>query len=123
HQVETEFVIGISRYPTADLRRAPAGLEQNIERQHHNKQGNQKIDEQLSNKFHGLPSRETHIKELCTIYAQCSRREWCKEMSRQALTACRDDDQFFSGGKTRFRTIAVIPPAAIPEESRFFTQS
>ena len=58
HLVETEFVIGIHRHPAADLSRAPAGLEQNIERQYHNEQGYQKIDEQLSNKFHGLPSRK-----------------------------------------------------------------
>ena len=39
HLVETEFVVGIYRYPAADLSRTPAGLEQNIERQHHNEQG------------------------------------------------------------------------------------
>ena len=33
HLVETEFVVGIHRNPAADLRRAPTGLEQNIERQ------------------------------------------------------------------------------------------
>ncbi len=29
----------------------------------------------------------------------------------------------FSGGRIRFSTIAVMPPAAIPDESRFFTHS
>ena len=99
HQVKVELVIGIHRDPATDLRCAPAGLEQKIKGEHYNEQGYQKIDKQLSNKFHGLPSRETHIRVLCTNYAQCSRREWCKEMSRQALTACRVGISSFQAGK------------------------
>ncbi|MNP01935.1 hypothetical protein D3C76_937640 [compost metagenome] len=85
HLVEIEFVIGIHRNPTAYLSRAPSGLHEDIKCQDCDQYRNQNPDQQLSNKFHGLPSRQTHIKELCTIYAQSSRQEWCNSVSRQAL--------------------------------------
>ena len=48
---------------------------QEIEAENHHQKGDQYIENQLSNKFHGLPSCEGHIVELCTIYAQSSRQE------------------------------------------------
>jgi hypothetical protein len=58
HQVEIEFVIGVFGDPATHLSRAPAGLDKKIEGNDRNQQGDQNGDEQLSNKFHGLPSRK-----------------------------------------------------------------
>ncbi len=100
HQVKIEFVVGVYRDPATDLRRSPAGLNKDIEREDRDKQNGQNTDEKLSNKFHGLPSRKTHIKELCTIYAHCSRREWWNSGLRQQLPAAVKRISSFLAGRS-----------------------
>ena len=56
HRIERHLVIGVFREPLTDFTRAPAGLQQEVEGENDQQQCDEKPENQLSNKFHDLPS-------------------------------------------------------------------
>jgi hypothetical protein len=69
HCFESEVIVTVVVYPLADLRCTPAGLQQEIASDDCHKQGDNNDKEQLSKKFHDLPSP---VASLAVMHDLCA---------------------------------------------------